>query len=99
MSSAKLKKDILKVLVEQPMTLKELALNMGLKEKKVFNLLKGLFSAGEISLVREEDGQRRYRPKTPEEKEAQAKLEAANAARVESNDADDEEEEEDEEDE
>ena len=99
MSSAKLKKDALKVLVDQPMTLKELALNMGLKEKKVFNLLKGLFSAGEISLIREEDGQRRYRPKTLEEKAAQAKLEAANASRVESVDSIDEDEDEDEEDE
>ena len=96
MSSAKLKKDALKVLVDQPMTLKELALNMGLKEKKVFNLLKGLFSAGEISLIREEDGQRRYRPKTLEEKAAQAKLEAANASRVESVNAIDEDEDEDE---
>jgi DNA-binding IclR family transcriptional regulator len=97
MSTAKLKKDALVLLVEQPMTLKELASNMGLKEKKVFNLLKGLFSAGEVTLTRDEDGQRKYRPKTPEEKAAQAKQVAANAARVEPDDAEDEDEEEEEE--
>jgi predicted transcriptional regulator len=97
MSTAKLKKDALIILVEQPMTLKELASNMGLKEKKVFNLLKGLFSAGEITLTRDEDGQRKYRPKTPEEKAAQEKQVAANAARVEPDAAEDEDEEEEEE--
>ena len=92
MSTTKLKKDALILLVEHPMTLKELASNMGLKEKKVFNLLKGLFSAGEVALMRDKDGQRKYRPKTPEEKAVQAKLVAANADKVEPDDAEDEDE-------
>lgn len=97
MSTAKLKKDALILLVEQPMTLKELASNMGLKEKKVFSLLKGLFSAGEITLMKDEEGQRKYRPKTLEEKAAQAKQVAANATKVESDDVEDEDENEEEE--
>lgn len=68
MSTAKLKKDVLKILEEQPLSLKELAVKMGLKEKKVFNLLKGLFSSGEIASVKAEDGNRKYRVVTSEER-------------------------------
>jgi hypothetical protein len=97
MSTAKLKKDALRILVEQPMTLKELAIKMGLKEKKTFNLLKGLFSAGEITSIKDKEGQRKYRSRTLEEKAAQAKQEAANVANVDSDyDEDDDIDEEDE---
>jgi len=68
MSTAKLKKDVLKILVEQPLSLKELAIKMELKEKKVFNLLKGLFSSGDIVSVKAEDGKRKYRLATAEER-------------------------------
>ncbi len=76
MSTAKLKKDALKVLAEEPMTLKELATEMGLKEKKVFNLLKGLFSSGDIASTKAADGKRKYRATTPEEKAARQAEEA-----------------------
>ena len=72
MSTAKLKKDALKVLVAEPMALKELAAAMGLKEKKVFNLLKGLFESGDIVPMKAAEGKRKYRSTTPEEKAAHA---------------------------
>ncbi len=61
--SAKLKKQILSYLSEQPMSLKELAEKMELKEKRTFRLLRSLFEKEQIEMVREEDGTRRYRPK------------------------------------
>ena len=45
---AKIHKDIMKLLSEKPMSLTELAESLELKEKKVFNALKKLFSDGEI---------------------------------------------------
>ena len=96
MSTAKLKKDVVKLLVGNPMTLKELATSMGLKEKKVFNLLKGLFSSGEITSMKIADGQRKYRPTTAEEKAIQEKAAAVKAEAEESDDEDIEDDEEDE---
>ncbi|MFB0543716.1 MAG: hypothetical protein ACETVR_02935 [Candidatus Bathyarchaeia archaeon] len=61
--SAKLKKQILSYLSEQPMSLKELAEKMELKEKRTFRLLRSLFEKEQIEMVREEDGTRRYRLK------------------------------------
>ena len=59
--SAKLKKQALKMLSEQPLTLKELALRMDLKEKRAFNVLKSLFEGGEVKCFKDEENQRRYR--------------------------------------
>lgn len=59
--SAKLKKQILKYLEEQPLTLKEIAEKMELKEKRTFKLLRSLFQKGEIASFRDEDNQRRYK--------------------------------------
>ena len=68
MSTAKLKKDLIKELADDPHSLAELAQKMGLKEKRVFRLLRSLFEAGEIASLRGADGIRKYRVTTSEEK-------------------------------
>ena len=60
--SAKLKKQILKHLKEQPLTLKEIAEKMELKEKRTYKLLRSLFQKDQIKTVKGEDGHRRYQP-------------------------------------
>jgi DNA-binding CsgD family transcriptional regulator len=62
--SAKLKKEILKLLSEEPMSLKEIAAKMDLKEKRVFRLLRSLFQKDQIKSFKGEDSQRRYTPST-----------------------------------
>jgi DNA-binding IclR family transcriptional regulator len=59
-STAKLKKQILEHLSEKPMSLKEVAEVMELKEKRTFRLLRSLFEKDEIKKVKGEDGVRRY---------------------------------------
>jgi len=49
-------------LAEQPMSLKEIAEKMELKEKRTFKLMRSLFQKDQIRLIRSEDGQRRYIP-------------------------------------
>ena len=61
--SAKLKKRALQLLAEQPLTLKELAEKMDLKEKRAYRILRSLFQKGEIASFTDQDKQRRYRPK------------------------------------
>jgi DNA-binding IclR family transcriptional regulator len=75
MSSTKLKKDILKELEAEPLSLAEIALKLELKEKKVFRLLRSLFEKGEIAPNRGADGSRKYRLTTEEEKASQASAE------------------------
>ena len=70
MSTAKLKKDVLKQLHVQPLSLAEIAAAMGLKEKRVFRLLRSLFEAKEITSLRGSDGIRRYCQTTEDEKAA-----------------------------
>lgn len=60
MSTAKLKKQILVHLDENPMSLSEIAEVMELKEKRTFKLLRSLFQKDEIKMVRDEDGARKY---------------------------------------
>jgi len=98
MSTAKLKKDALKQLQVKPLNIKELAVVMELKEKKVFRLLRSLFEGGEITSFRGTDGSRIYRPTTDEEKAAIAAA-AAKAKEVSEGEEVNVEEEEDEEDE
>jgi len=45
---AKIHKDIIKLLSEEPLTLAEIAEKLEKSEKKVYNALKKLFSDGEI---------------------------------------------------
>ena len=90
MSTAKLKKDVIKHLVEGPQSLAELAEKMGLKEKRVFRLLRSLFQAGEIKSVRWQDGLRRYMQCTPEEKSVRKKEEVGEEIDVDEEDDDEE---------
>ena len=76
MSTAKLKKDVVKHLQDKPLSLAEIAAAMELKEKRVFRLLRSLFEGGEITSKRDAEGVRKYRLTTDEEKAA-AKAAAA----------------------
>ena len=58
--SAKLKKQILVHLAEQPMSLSEIAEKMELKEKRTFKLLRSLFQKDEVKMIRSEGGTRQY---------------------------------------
>jgi hypothetical protein len=75
MSATKLKNEIGVLLSDKPMSLPELAEAMGVKEKKAYNLLKGMFTEERINGFKDEDGVRRYRC-TEEEAEAAAKRKA-----------------------
>jgi DNA-binding IclR family transcriptional regulator len=70
MSTAKLKKDVVKHLQTKPLSLAEIAAAMELKEKRVFRLLRSLFEGREIVSLRGADGIRKYRLTTEEEKAA-----------------------------
>jgi len=60
--SAKLKKQALQLLAEEPLTLKELAEKMGLKDKRAYRILKSLFEKSQIRSFTDQDKLRRYRP-------------------------------------
>jgi predicted transcriptional regulator len=70
MSTAKLKKEVLRNLESGPKSLVEIAEAMDLKEKRVFRLLRSLFEGGEIVATRDVDGARKYRLTSAEEKAA-----------------------------
>jgi len=72
MSATKLKNEIGVLLLDKPMSIAELAETMGIKEKKAYNLLKGMFTEERVNGFRDDDGVRRYRC-TEEEAEAAAK--------------------------
>jgi predicted transcriptional regulator len=61
--SAKLKKQIKAHLLEEPMSLSEIAEIMELEEKKAFKLLRSMFQKDEIKMTRREDGVRCYTSK------------------------------------
>jgi DNA-binding MarR family transcriptional regulator len=61
-TAAKLKKMLLAEIAVQPMSLKEIAAKMELKEKRTYRLLKSLFEKDQIQSSRDEDGIRRYSP-------------------------------------
>ncbi len=61
-SAAKLRKMLLAEIAAQPMSLKEIAEKMELKEKRTYRLLKSLFEKDQIQSSRGEDGARRYAP-------------------------------------
>jgi DNA-binding MarR family transcriptional regulator len=92
MSTAKLKKDVIKHLQVKPLSLAELAVVMGLKEKRVFRLLRSLFEGGEIASLRGPDGVRKYRTTTEEEKEATKKAKEGDEVEVDDEEADEEDE-------
>lgn len=59
--SAKLKKQALKLLADQPLTLKELAEKMDLKQKRAFRILRSLYEKRQIISFKDPDNMRRYR--------------------------------------
>jgi len=60
--SEKMRKQALQLISENPLSLKELAEKMGIKEKKAFNILKNLFEKGQIDCFKDADNVRRYKP-------------------------------------
>jgi hypothetical protein len=72
MSATKLKNEIGVLLLDKPMSLAEIAEVMGIKEKKAYNLLKGMFTEERVNSFKDLDGVRRYRC-TGDETEAAAK--------------------------
>ena len=59
--SAKLKKQALQLLAEQPLTLKELAEKMDLKQKRTFRILRSLYEKRQIISFKDPNNMRRYR--------------------------------------
>lgn len=59
--SAKLKKQALQILAEQPLTLKELSMKMDVTEKRLFKILRSLFQDGKLKAFKDEENLRRYR--------------------------------------
>ncbi len=61
MSATKLKNDMGVMLLDRPMSLKEIAAALGIKEKKAYSLLKSMFTDERITGFKDIDGERRYR--------------------------------------
>lgn len=59
--SAKLKKQALQLLADQPLTLKELAEKMDLKQKRAFRILRSLYEKRQITSFKDPNNMRRYR--------------------------------------
>lgn len=75
MSASKLKNQIGVMLLEKPMSLKEVAEAMEIKDKKAYSLIKSMFQKDRVSGFKDADGVRRYRV-TEEEAEMAAKRKA-----------------------
>jgi predicted transcriptional regulator len=77
MSASKLKNEIGILLLEKPMSLKEIAEIMDIKEKKAYNLLKSMFQKDRVQSFKDLDGQRKYRCSDEESSKAQKRKEKA----------------------
>jgi len=75
MSASTLRNKIGVLLLEKPMSMKEVAQELGIKEKKAYSLLKNMFQNDRITGFKDMDGQRKYR-NTDEESEAALKRKA-----------------------
>ncbi len=75
MSASKLKNQIGVMLLDKPMSLKEVATALEVKEKKAYSLLKSMFQKDRIAGFKDTDGVRRYRV-TEEEARKAAKRKA-----------------------
>ncbi len=75
MSASTLRNKIGVLLLEKPMSMKEVAQELGIKEKKAYSLLKNMFQNDRVTGFKDMDGQRRYR-NTDEESEAALKRKA-----------------------
>ena len=82
MSSSKLKNEVGVLLLDNPMSLKEIAETMEQTEKKTYSLLKSMFNADRVESFKDMDGARKYRclPKETEKalkRKARAEKKAA----------------------
>lgn len=75
MSASTLRNKIGVLLLEKPMSMKEVAQELGIKEKKAYSLLKNMFQSDRVTSFKDMDGQRKYR-NTDEESEAALKRKA-----------------------
>ena len=75
MSASTLRNKIGVLLLEKPMSLKEVAEELEVTEKKAYSLLKNMFQEERVASFRDEDGQRKYR-NSEEETEAALKRKA-----------------------
>jgi predicted transcriptional regulator len=75
MSASKLKNELGVLLLEKPMSLREIAVAMEIKDKKAYNLLKSMFTEDRVTSFKDKDGERRYR-NTDEEAEKAIKRKA-----------------------
>jgi hypothetical protein len=74
-SASKLKNQIGVMLLEAPMSLKEVAAALEVKDKKAYSLLKSMFQDDRVAGFKDTDGVRRYRV-TEDEAEKAAKRKA-----------------------
>ena len=75
--SATLRNKIGVLLLEKPMSLKEIADELEIKEKKAYSLLKNMFQNDRVMSFKAEDGQRKYRNTEDETKAALKRKEKA----------------------
>ena len=75
MSASKLKNQIGVMLLDKPMSLKEVAEAMEIKDKKAYSLIKSMFQSDRVAGFKDTDGVRRYRV-TEEEADKAAKRKA-----------------------
>lgn len=75
MSASTLRNKIGVLLLDQPMSLKEVAEELEVKEKKAYNLLKNMFQNDRVISFKDVDGQRKYRI-TEDERESALKRKA-----------------------
>jgi predicted transcriptional regulator len=73
--------DIGIMLLEEPMSLKEIADEMDIKEKKAYSLIKKMFKEYRVNSFKADDGQRKYR-NTEENAERAMKLKERRAKRA-----------------
>ena len=79
-SNSKLMNDIGILLLNEPMSLKEIAEELDIKEKKAYSLIKKMFKEYRVNSLKADDGQRKYR-NTEENAERARKLKERRAKR------------------
>jgi predicted transcriptional regulator len=77
MSASALRNKIGVLLLEKPMSLKEVAEVLEIKEKKAYSLLKNMFQKERVSGFKDTDGVRRYRNTEMETEKAVKRKERA----------------------
>ena len=75
MSASTLRNKIGVLLIDNPMSLKEVSEELDVTEKKAYSLLKNMFQKERVNSFKAEDGQRKYRI-TEEEREKALKRRA-----------------------